>query len=92
MAEPLTEGELAEVIERFTQFWEKPREERTRFLGFVSSQRCNDAAANELFDRFCSGEIAEENRMRLVAHLTQCAACHAAFLRLVWLSTDVDGH
>ena len=92
MGAQLTRMDVAEVAERLQQFKGMPPEQIALYLDFVASSRCNDEGANQLFDSFCKGEVDREGVDAFFDHTGQCSSCLGAFLRLVWLSTDVDSH
>ena len=92
MSTQLNSMDVAEVAGRLQQFKGMSPEERTLHLGFIASSRCNDEKANRLFDGFCKGEVDRDGEDRFFDHIGQCSPCYSAFLRLVWLSTDFDGH
>lgn len=83
--------EFLEMTERMAQFRDLSQEQRALHLGTIAASRCNDKEANLLFDRFCR-EIREEDEAAFFSHIGRCAPCNGVFLRLIWLSTDFDGH
>lgn len=92
MSGQLTSMDVAEVAGRLRQFKGMSPEHRTLHLGFIAPSRCNDERANQLFDSFCKGGVDRDGEDAFFDHICQCSRCHSAFLRLVWLSTDFDGH
>ncbi|MBI2642447.1 MAG: hypothetical protein HYW97_01225 [Candidatus Wildermuthbacteria bacterium] len=92
MVTQLTRMDVAEVAERLQQFKGMPPEQIAFYLDLVASSRCNDEEANQLFDSFCKREADQEGMNAFFDHTQRCSSCLSAFLRLVWLSTDVDSH
>lgn len=88
----LTQMDVEEVAGRLQQFKGMPPEQRTLHLGFIASSRCNDEKANQLFDSFCRGAVDRDREDAFFDHIGQCSSCYSSFLRLVWLSTNFDGH
>lgn len=85
----LKECELLEIRGRLQQFVKMPPQERTRRLDLgITRQRCDDPIAHQLFDSFCRGQASAEAEQHFLDHLEQCKECRAAFVRLVWLSTN----
>lgn len=93
-AQQLTSLELLELLERLKQFKNMPPEQKILYLGFIACSRCKDEEANLLFDKFCKEEVNQKEKEKdaFFDHIGQCSLCYNAFLRLVWLSTDFDGH
>jgi hypothetical protein len=101
---PFNQIDKHEVITRFIAFTKFSEEQRLEYFDFVAGQMCSEEwretirqfvkerykAGQELIDKvFDHLQLGTLEGNEAVG---ACSKCRAAFWRLIWLSTDVDGH
>ena len=92
MTAQLIPREQVEFMERLRTFKNTPPNERTTLIPGMTFRGCDDEDVGQLFNVFCYGEFTEVEAAKFIDHFAECALCWSGFVRLIWATTDYNGH
>lgn len=100
----LKEADLQEMVQRFGQFARMPAKRKLQYFPLKAPDMCSSEWRAKIEQLFREGSAASDELIDEVsAHLqltvfdgeeatSACVPCRTAFWKIIWLSTDVDGH